>query len=67
MTSYPARKKNRKLCLMKIDIDNFHQVNDAYGHYQADPCYSRSRGKFRIVCIMKTYFFAKIAMSFIYC
>ncbi|RYZ86478.1 MAG: bifunctional diguanylate cyclase/phosphodiesterase, partial [Moraxellaceae bacterium] len=29
-------KGTAQLCLMKIDIDNFHQVNDAYGHYQAD-------------------------------
>lgn len=25
-----------QLCLVKIDIDDFHHVNDAYGHYQAD-------------------------------
>lgn len=25
-----------QLCLLKIDIDDFHHVNDAYGHYQAD-------------------------------
>ncbi|HOY23712.1 MAG TPA: EAL domain-containing protein, partial [Cellvibrio sp.] len=25
-----------QLCLVKIDIDDFHHVNDVYGHYQAD-------------------------------
>lgn len=25
-----------QLCIVKIDIDDFHHVNDAYGHYQAD-------------------------------
>lgn len=25
-----------QLCIVKIDLDDFHHVNDVYGHYQAD-------------------------------
>ena len=31
-----AGDEKLQLCLMKIDLDDFHHVNDAYGHYQAD-------------------------------
>lgn len=31
-----AGDEKLQLCLVKIDLDDFHHVNDVYGHYQAD-------------------------------
>ncbi|MFC0170312.1 diguanylate cyclase [Pseudoduganella danionis] len=47
-----ALRQNQPLSLLMVDVDNFKQYNDAYGHLGGDECLQRIAGA--VACEMRT-------------